>query len=87
MATLTALFGGAYLGFSGPSKKTITPPINASTPDEADFIKYARPFPPRLCSGPYRKRGPRVLTSLQEVPRDQRSRRQVETLSGDGWRA
>ncbi|KAK2068367.1 hypothetical protein P8C59_003007 [Phyllachora maydis] len=40
MATLSALFGGAYYGTRGGSKKTTTtPPINASSPEEADFIK------------------------------------------------
>ncbi|KAI0966282.1 hypothetical protein F4678DRAFT_466596 [Xylaria arbuscula] len=40
MGVLGLLFGGSYLALSGPSKKTIqTPPINASTPDEADFIQ------------------------------------------------
>lgn len=41
MTTLAALFGGASYGLSGGSKKTAAaPPINASSPDEADFIKY-----------------------------------------------
>ncbi|KAI1432234.1 hypothetical protein GGR50DRAFT_697261 [Xylaria sp. CBS 124048] len=40
IGTLAALFGGSYLGFSGGSKKPAqTPPINASTPAEADFIQ------------------------------------------------
>ncbi|KAJ3566377.1 hypothetical protein NPX13_g7151 [Xylaria arbuscula] len=40
MGVLGALFSGTYLALSGPSKKTIqTPPINASSPDEADFIQ------------------------------------------------
>ncbi|KAI1209843.1 uncharacterized protein F4807DRAFT_424626 [Annulohypoxylon truncatum] len=41
MGVLAALFGGTYLGVKGGgSKKTATtPPINASTPDEADFIQ------------------------------------------------
>ncbi|CAK7562374.1 MAG: hypothetical protein SEPTF4163_000216 [Sporothrix epigloea] len=39
MATLTALFGGIYASTGGASKKTLaTPPINASSSDEADFI-------------------------------------------------
>ncbi|KAJ9136518.1 hypothetical protein NKR23_g9883 [Pleurostoma richardsiae] len=40
MATLAALFGGTKLALGG-SKKPVnnTPPINASSPDEADFIK------------------------------------------------
>ncbi|KAI1079126.1 hypothetical protein F5B20DRAFT_545018 [Whalleya microplaca] len=42
MGVLTALFGGGYYGLSGGSKKpTQTPPINAASPDEADFIQYA----------------------------------------------
>ena len=41
MATLTALFGGVYSATGSSKPKTIaTPPINASTSDEADFIKY-----------------------------------------------
>ena len=40
MGVLGALFGGAYLGVSGGSKAApATPPINASSSDEADFIK------------------------------------------------
>ncbi|KAI0013040.1 hypothetical protein F4779DRAFT_473065 [Xylariaceae sp. FL0662B] len=40
MGTLAALFAGGYYGFSGGSKRpTQTPPINASSPDEADFIQ------------------------------------------------
>ncbi|KAI1478349.1 hypothetical protein F4774DRAFT_385607 [Daldinia eschscholtzii] len=40
MATLATMFTGTYLAVSGPSKKTPqTPPINASSPDEADFIQ------------------------------------------------
>jgi F-type H+-transporting ATPase subunit k len=40
MGVLGALFGGSYFAFSGGSKKpTQTPPINASSPDEADFIQ------------------------------------------------
>lgn len=40
MGVLATLFGSTYLAVSGPSKKTVqTPPINASSPDEEDFIK------------------------------------------------
>jgi len=40
MGVLGALFGGTYLAVSGGSKKPVqTPPINASSPDEADFIQ------------------------------------------------
>ncbi|KAI1333008.1 hypothetical protein F5Y16DRAFT_393413 [Xylariaceae sp. FL0255] len=41
MGVLGAMFGGAYFGLSGGSKKPANqaPPINASTPDEADFIQ------------------------------------------------
>ncbi|OTB06280.1 hypothetical protein M426DRAFT_319022 [Hypoxylon sp. CI-4A] len=40
MGVLSALFGGTYLSLSGGSKKpTQAPPINASSPDEADFIQ------------------------------------------------
>ena len=47
------LFGGGYAAFSGPSaskKITQTPPINASSPDEENFIQYGTPphLPPRL---------------------------------------
>jgi hypothetical protein len=42
MGVLGALFSGTYLALSGGSKKsTQIPPINASSPDEADFIQYA----------------------------------------------
>ncbi|KAI1819045.1 hypothetical protein F4861DRAFT_544317 [Xylaria intraflava] len=40
MGVLGALFGLSYLGLRGGGKKPVqTPPINASTPDEADFIQ------------------------------------------------
>lgn len=44
MGVLGALFGGTGLALSGPSKPaTQTPPINAASSDEADFIKYILP--------------------------------------------
>ena len=52
MGVLSMLFGGTYMAVSGPSpakKATQLPPINASSPDEEDFIKYdlrARLEPP-----------------------------------------
>ncbi|KAI1656780.1 hypothetical protein F4813DRAFT_363300 [Daldinia decipiens] len=40
MGVLATLFTGSYIGFGGGSKKaTQAPPINASSPDEADFIQ------------------------------------------------
>ncbi|KAK4152342.1 hypothetical protein C8A00DRAFT_34985 [Chaetomidium leptoderma] len=40
IGVLGSLFGGSYVMFSGGSKKIpATPPINASSSDEADFIK------------------------------------------------
>ncbi|KAI1394018.1 uncharacterized protein F4822DRAFT_424475 [Hypoxylon trugodes] len=40
MGVLTTLFGGTYLSLRGGSKKPAqAPPINASSPDEADFIQ------------------------------------------------
>ncbi|OAA57063.1 hypothetical protein SPI_07444 [Niveomyces insectorum RCEF 264] len=39
IATLTTVFGGAYLATRGGKKTTATPPINASSSDEEDFIK------------------------------------------------
>ncbi|KFG79760.1 hypothetical protein MANI_008759 [Metarhizium anisopliae] len=41
MGILGSLFGGVYYATSGPKKPTAaaTPPINASSSDEADFIK------------------------------------------------
>ncbi|KAI1804959.1 hypothetical protein F4811DRAFT_250602 [Daldinia bambusicola] len=40
MGVLATLFTGGYLGLGGGSKKVPqTPPINASSPDEADFIQ------------------------------------------------
>ncbi|EFX05413.1 hypothetical protein CMQ_3482 [Grosmannia clavigera kw1407] len=40
IATLSTLFGGVYIASSGPSKKVAQlPPINAGSPDEADFVK------------------------------------------------
>lgn len=50
MGVLAALFGGSYAAFSGPSKKPLaqqTPPLNASSSDETDFIQYDAPeLPP-----------------------------------------
>lgn len=42
MGWLATLFGGAYYAASGPKKSAAAaaaPPINASSSDEADFIK------------------------------------------------
>ncbi|GJD00364.1 hypothetical protein ColKHC_09189 [Colletotrichum higginsianum] len=40
MGVLATIFGGAYIGTSGSKPKaTAAPPINASSSDEADFIK------------------------------------------------
>ncbi|KLU82597.1 hypothetical protein MAPG_01669 [Magnaporthiopsis poae ATCC 64411] len=41
MGVLGTMFGGTFLALRGGSKKAgvQTPPINASSPDEADFIK------------------------------------------------
>ncbi|KAK3400015.1 hypothetical protein B0T20DRAFT_452149 [Sordaria brevicollis] len=39
MGVLGSLFGGVYLASGGSSKTPATPPINASSSDEADFIK------------------------------------------------
>lgn len=44
MGVLGALFGGIYAATSGPkvpAAAKATPPINASSSDEADFIKCA----------------------------------------------
>ncbi|KOS22878.1 ATP synthase subunit K [Escovopsis weberi] len=40
MGWLATLFGSAYYAASGPKKQAVaTPPINAASSDEADFIK------------------------------------------------
>ncbi|KAM0275719.1 hypothetical protein ACHAQH_007479 [Verticillium albo-atrum] len=40
MGVLAALFGGSFAALGGGSKApAATPPINASSSDEADFIK------------------------------------------------
>ncbi|KAI0380131.1 hypothetical protein F5Y04DRAFT_282261 [Hypomontagnella monticulosa] len=40
IGVLTAMFSGSYLATRGGGKKaTQAPPINASSPDEADFIQ------------------------------------------------
>ncbi|KAK4126446.1 hypothetical protein N657DRAFT_569045 [Parathielavia appendiculata] len=39
MGVLGGLFGGVYAMVGGSKAKPATPPINASSPDEADFIK------------------------------------------------
>ncbi|ROW05843.1 hypothetical protein VMCG_05310 [Cytospora schulzeri] len=44
MGVLATLFGGTKLALGGGSKAaTQTPPLNAASPDEADFIKYIQP--------------------------------------------
>jgi F-type H+-transporting ATPase subunit k len=42
MGVLGLMFGGTYVATRGGSKKPAnnTPPINASSPDEENFIKY-----------------------------------------------
>lgn len=41
IATLSTVFGGAFaFAKSGPAKATTTPPINASSKDEEQFIQY-----------------------------------------------
>jgi len=61
MGVLGSLFGGVYAAVGGGGSKTpATPPINASTPDEADFIKCA-------CSPRPDPEARRCLTFSQEV--------------------
>ena len=45
MLTLGTLFGTSYAAMPGSKKPQAgaTPPLNASSSDEADFIKYASP--------------------------------------------
>jgi F-type H+-transporting ATPase subunit k len=53
MGWLATLFGGAYYATSGPKKPAsavATPPINASSSDEADFIKCVIYYCGRLCT-------------------------------------
>lgn len=55
MGILGSLFGGAYYAASGPKKSSAaanTPPINASSSDEADFIKYVQPLPNLFAANP-----------------------------------
>lgn len=49
MATLGALFGGSWLALRGGDKKQQTPPINASSKDEEQFVQYVFPFIPGFC--------------------------------------
>lgn len=74
MASLTAYGGLAYfLANRGSPKTTAAPPINASSPDEADFIKYTpesfRPASPRITHAD---------TDKQEIHGASGGRRQVE---------
>ncbi|TPX14124.1 uncharacterized protein E0L32_000518 [Thyridium curvatum] len=39
MGVLASLFGATYASVGGSKKTVQTPPINASSSDEADFIK------------------------------------------------
>jgi len=48
MGVLGSLFGGVYLATGGSKAKPAAPPINASSSDEADFIKCAPPSSPIL---------------------------------------
>jgi hypothetical protein len=59
MGVLATLFGSTYLAARGPSKQqTATPPINASSSDEEDFIK---------CD-PYALRGdPVYMSKIQQL--------------------
>ena len=41
MATLGTIFGTSYIFTRGGNKQPASPPINASSSDEADFIKFA----------------------------------------------
>ena len=45
MGVLGTLFVGSYAAMGGSKPKPATPPINASSSDEADFIKCAH-IPP-----------------------------------------
>jgi F-type H+-transporting ATPase subunit k len=76
MGILGGLFAGIYSATSGPKRPAAadnTPPINASSSDEADFIKCANSCP--RCEK-------HTLTSTQEVPRGAGGYRE-EALSGD----
>ncbi|KAJ4289488.1 hypothetical protein N0V88_006970 [Collariella sp. IMI 366227] len=61
MGVLGTMFGGIYAMTGGSAKTPAAPPINASSPDEADFIKCAHPTPcidleaSRLSDTMYRK--------------------------------
>jgi hypothetical protein len=72
MLTLGTLFGTSY-AMAGGSKKPqagATPPLNASSPDEADFIKCASPeHTPLTPRGTWVRRS---LTLEQEVPGQRR---------------
>lgn len=46
MGVLASLFGATYASVGGSKKTVQTPPINASSSDEADFIKYAAAIGP-----------------------------------------
>lgn len=75
MATLGALFGVGFLSTSGKKATAPTPPINASSQDEADFIKYEAPLPAT------KHRAMTKLTVTQEVYGECRSgREEGETL-------
>ncbi|KAH6634829.1 hypothetical protein B0J18DRAFT_31793 [Chaetomium sp. MPI-SDFR-AT-0129] len=39
MGVLGTMFAGSYLALGGSKAKPATPPINAASSDEADFIK------------------------------------------------
>jgi hypothetical protein len=76
MGVLGTFFGGAYIATSGPSKAakaTQTPPINASSPDEENFIKCAAPSERVRCTGTDQL--PR-----QELPRPSGQGRKGEAL-------
>ncbi|KAH6632350.1 hypothetical protein F5144DRAFT_488728 [Chaetomium tenue] len=47
MGVLGTLFVGSYAAMGGSKAKPATPPINASSSDEADFIKCAH-IPPGI---------------------------------------
>ena len=80
MAVLATMFGGTYAAFSGPSKApAASPPINASSSDEADFIKYGPPFSTAAIST---VDGTRLIECVQEIPRPSGSGREEDEALG-----
>ncbi|KAH7630897.1 hypothetical protein B0T09DRAFT_382806 [Sordaria sp. MPI-SDFR-AT-0083] len=72
MGVLGSLFGGVYLASGGSKSTPATPPINASSSDEADFIKYgASDYPSSFVPPPPAPAAPTKFLETSEATEKQ----------------